>query len=451
MSDTKELLERAWRLAPQPEDVMDSLIRRRARKQRNRRIAAAALAIIVALVSFAALIRTFSMVERPADQPQDIFAPVHGWIVYGKSGGPLHLTSEGTWVVPGEGIWAVNPERPGHREARVQLSEQVGDPIAWSADGSALLILRAWSPDGTPLSKPGSFDKPGVSIGLVVPHADGTETRAVTIDSESGYFDGSSSLSPDGSQVVYAVTGQDDLHSASGIYVVDAEGGTPRPLRLGGTSGEVHSPAVSPDGTKIAYFDGIDLKVMNADGTNVRVLLGHNQPQVNTTPLASGLVWSPDGSHLAFDFAAVVEDRGVVGTRGISVMRADGSGLRRVIPDAGNPSWSPDGSRIAYRHAGALYVANRDGTDSRRVADLISLPFHQDSLTWNPLPLSAAGNVDSTPTVEARAAGSARGDRESRTTEGGSGAAPLIYAIAALGVVGVLVLAWRARRRSAAS
>jgi hypothetical protein len=38
------------------------------------------------------------------------FSRVHGWILYGKSGGPQHLTSDGTWVVRGEGIWAVNPE-----------------------------------------------------------------------------------------------------------------------------------------------------------------------------------------------------------------------------------------------------------------------------------------------------------------------------------------------------
>ena len=44
MSDTKQLLERAWRQAPQPEHVMDNLIRRRERKRRNQRIGAGALA-----------------------------------------------------------------------------------------------------------------------------------------------------------------------------------------------------------------------------------------------------------------------------------------------------------------------------------------------------------------------------------------------------------------------
>lgn len=323
------------------------------------------------------------------------FAAVHGWIVYGKSGGPEHLTNDGTWVLRGEGIWAVNPERPGHREDRVRLSEQAGDPIAWSADGSALLILRAWSPDGTPLSKRGSFGKPGVSIGLVVLHADGTETRAVTIDVESGYF-GGSSLSPDGSQVVYEFGGQDELHSTSGIYVVDAEGGTPRLLRA--SPGEIGSPAVSPDGTRIAYFDGSDfdgfaLKVMNADGTNVRVLVGHNQPPMKgLLALASEVVWSPDGSHLAFRFVSIVEDRGKERGKdsGIWVIRANGSGLRRVIPGGANPSWSPDGSRIAYRHAGALYVANRGGTHARMVANgFTHRSWFQGSVTWNPLPLSA--------------------------------------------------------------
>src|SRR5512132_682917 len=107
MSDTKELLERARARFTPPEGVMDSLIRRRARKDRNRRIAAAALAIIVALVSFAVLIRTFRTVERPASEPtpRDIFARVHGWIAYSDY----------------RGIWAVYPTRPSDPEDQVLL------------------------------------------------------------------------------------------------------------------------------------------------------------------------------------------------------------------------------------------------------------------------------------------------------------------------------------------
>ena len=162
MSDTKELLERAWRLAPQPENVMDSLTRRRAHKERNRRIATGVLAIVVALVSLAALIRTFRTVERPADEPtpaptpEGIFADVGGWIAYGNDrikDGPL-------------GIWAVDPTRPNDPEARIQLSDRPGEPLAWSSDGSKLMIER-------------DREGPRAAPGLFVLNADGTETRVV--------------------------------------------------------------------------------------------------------------------------------------------------------------------------------------------------------------------------------------------------------------------------------
>jgi hypothetical protein len=168
MSDTKELLERAWKKAPQPDRVMDSLIRRRARRQRNLRIGAAALAIMVAFVSFAVLIRTFRTIERPADEPppRDIFARVHGWIVYGDDG----VRHESYGHYPRGGIWAVNPTRPGDPGDQIQLSDRTGQPLAWSSDGSKLLIWRSQPWKATPQGKTRR-------TGLFVLNADGTETQ----------------------------------------------------------------------------------------------------------------------------------------------------------------------------------------------------------------------------------------------------------------------------------
>jgi dipeptidyl aminopeptidase/acylaminoacyl peptidase len=438
MSDTKEALERALRKAPQPEGVMDSLIRRRARKDQNRRVAATVLAIIIALVAFASLVQTFEAVRRrPADQPTDIFAHVRGWIGYGDS--------------DGDGIWAVNPERPGPREDQIQLSDRPGEPVAWSADGSALLIMRGWLPDGTPVSRP-SFDEPGLSVGLVVLHSDGSETRAVTVDPQSAFLFGAS-LSPDGSQVVYAMDTTNGGDSPrGGIYVVDAQGGTPRLLRstsmepvvVPGWRGEMYWPAFSPDGTKIAYFHGggdhsHSLRVMNADGTPVRVLFGRNQLPNPAASHMYGLAWSPDGSQLAFDADGP-------GARGIWLIGDDGSRLMRVIADGMSPSWSPDGSHIAYARRGALYVANSDGTHVRRLIAGVKRHWFWffGGLTWNPLPLTERSEAESTPTLETTDAKSAPADLESRTVEGGGVAAPL-SAILALGGLGVLLLAWRSR------
>src|SRR4249919_491768 len=114
--------------------------------KRNRMLAVGVVAIIVALVSLAALTRAFRSAERPASEPAPpkppgIFSEVGGWIAYGNQ----------------RGIWAVDPSHPGDRGSQVQLSSNQGNPLAWSSDGSELLI-----------SNP---------RGLFVLHADGTETR----------------------------------------------------------------------------------------------------------------------------------------------------------------------------------------------------------------------------------------------------------------------------------
>lgn len=74
MSDTKELLERARRQAPQPENVMDSLIRRRDRKRRNQRIAAGivGIAVFVAAVWIVTSGASSDRTQRPANEPPTV-------------------------------------------------------------------------------------------------------------------------------------------------------------------------------------------------------------------------------------------------------------------------------------------------------------------------------------------------------------------------------------------
>ena len=89
-------------------------------------------------------------------------------------------------------------------------------------------------------------------------------------------------------------------------------------------------------------------------------------------------VWSPDGSHIAYDSRR--DDGANSGHYRLYIMNADGTGTYEVpIPvlnasdDMGRPAWSPDGRALAFERFGpssttvAIWVANVDGTAARQL------------------------------------------------------------------------------------
>jgi hypothetical protein len=217
---------------------------------------------------------------------------------------------------------------------------------------------------------------PVADLDLFVLNPDGTETR---VTNDRDWITGS--ISPDGSQVVYTALLDGRL------YTVDTEGGEPHLLLAG--AGMLYNPTFSPDGTQIAYFDGggdwgHSLRVVNADGSGVRILFDQAPEEVGHV---WNLVWSPDGSRLAFS-----AEEG-----GIWIVGVDGSELTEVIPDGVNVYWSPDGSRISYQSAdalsgalGALKIAAADGTHTQEFG-------YGGSGPWNPLPLPVSPVTQSSP------------------------------------------------------
>jgi Tol biopolymer transport system component len=224
--------------------------------------------------------------------------------------------------------------------------------------------------------------------------ADGTETRHTAADPTGGSF------SPDGSEIVYAA----GPWERSAIYAVSSDGGAPRLIlrstrQISFPDGHsalafAYHPALSPDGTRIAYFDGMydhshNLWVANADGTGRRVVL---DDELSAPGHMRSLTWAPDGEWLAFT------------TDGsLYVVRPDGTGLRRVVSGgfvtAPPVQWSPDGSRIAYLRMGttcvsrtgededltceaALSIVNVDGGDER-IIEGIRTPENA-RIAWNP-------------------------------------------------------------------
>ena len=201
--------------------------------------------------------------------------------------------------------------------------------------------------------------------------------------------------SPDGARIAFQAPESAGGSDATGIWVMPADGGERREVSaaFGTQLVAAEDPTWSPDGTRVAFvaqvwLDGgsrseVRLYVADVAGGTVTPLTSHNpgidepawsplgdeilvayesqlwtvaagggEPQLLYSGFDTGLAasggadWAPDGTQIAFTCG--------VYSSSVCVVGADGSGVRRLTPDAtttSDPAWSPDGTRIAYSTA----------------------------------------------------------------------------------------------------
>lgn len=215
---------------------------------------------------------------------------------------------------------------------------------------------------------------------LYVMNADGSSPQQLTHN--SGLVDAYSSISYNGSRIVYAHLRDQSSFSYS-IHVMNADGTDNQALTTAADSSN-YLPTWSPDGSKIAFVStkgagtDTDIYVMNSDGTNM----------VNITQSDSSVTapsWSPDGNHILYSSA-----RGTGTDYELYRMNTDGTGVVQLTDntyDESNPEWSPDGSQIvfeSYRDGdgdGEIHVMNADGTG---IIQMTSNTYFDAYPTWSP-------------------------------------------------------------------
>lgn len=179
----------------------------------------------------------------------------------------------------------------------------------WSPDSSVVVYHRALQ-------------------GLHVIDADGTHDRLLAGLPSSDSF----GFTPDWRWIAFGV--YDGAPNASHVEVMRPDG-TNR--RVVATNGMTRTPALSPDGTRVAYA--------TADGLWVVAVDGSGRSRISSAKSPHELAWSPDGTRVAFVMSVDLPDASVQQVAVADVTNGT-TRLARYAYSSG-PSWSPDG-KLAY-------------------------------------------------------------------------------------------------------
>jgi Tol biopolymer transport system component len=321
------------------------------------------LGLLLALGATAVLVG--ARPSRPLPSP--FGAASTGTVLYGNTAGDIEAldtaTNESRAIVTGPAIdgapisspdgtrFAFERRAPGGAGSNLLLADADGSNVRPLDPPISGVLGAEWSPDSDRLALVGQY---GGVYGLWIVGLDGTHSlvlpespgKDIALIREPHWR-------PDGRSLVF-LGGPLDTVAPVGLYAIEADGTGLRALVEPAVDGSAQ-PAMSPDGTKVAYSRGAgdehEIRVVDiATGADSAIAVdgGHadQRPQ-----------WSPDGRRLLFE-------RYDGTTYRLAVAAADGGPVIEIGPKqpyqsgGSHARFSPDGTKVVayYEADGSSWV-----------------------------------------------------------------------------------------------
>jgi Tol biopolymer transport system component/DNA-binding winged helix-turn-helix (wHTH) protein len=203
----------------------------------------------------------------------------------------------------------------------------------------------------------------------------------------------SPAVSPDGSRIAFAWNG-DPASGTKGFNLYVKALGSETLLRLTQNASESMSPAWSPDGTQIAFqrLAGADsgIYVVPALGGPERKLLSTRTPSTNFNWFSwhnfTLISWSPDGKWIAFADVPPGEEQARIYLLSMETLETKQVPMSSKCSSAGLPAFSHNGEYLAYwcflseNGEAVLYSLPVRGGQPNPVSPILGFP---NGLTWS--------------------------------------------------------------------
>lgn len=295
--------------------------------------------------------------KAPADSPRKIGHTFANDLMATLTGTPSMFMSK----------FVVASDRAGGTFREIYTMDWDGANIEKITTHKSIALSPAWSPDGKKVAYTAYVKRTGNAFrNADMFILDLLNLKRLSVSFRKGLNSGAN-FSPDGKNLFLTISesGNPD------IYKISSSTGEVIKKLTNGPNGAMNvEPAVSPDGSKIAFSSDRSGKpmifVMDTEGKNVKRMTFAGV--YNSTP-----AWSPDGKKIAF--AGQSE-----GNFDIFVMDSDGTNMVRLttakkangkMAHNEDPSFSPDGRFVVYTSnrtgSNQIFISTVDGSEERRV------------------------------------------------------------------------------------